>query len=103
MKREEPIFVEVRYTVKNGKREEFCSKVIEQGIAEASRAEEGNMRDEFFYPVENANEVFLIEIWKDEESKKNHGTTEHYMKLTELKSTYVENVQIKCSYQNSID
>lgn len=82
---ERPIFVEVTYTVKNGKRDEFFQKVTESGIAEASRNEAGNMRYEFFYPLASENDIFLIEIWENTDAQKLHGTTDHYKKLTEIK------------------
>lgn len=41
-------FVEVHYYVKDGKRDEFYRTILERGIADASRAEEGNEKYEYF-------------------------------------------------------
>ena len=55
-------FVEVHYFVKDGKRDEFYSAVLESGIAEASRAEEGNEKYDYYFSPNNENEVLLIRI-----------------------------------------
>ena len=46
-----PILVTVRYTVKDGKREEFYRHIVEQSIDTASREEAGNRKYDYYYPV----------------------------------------------------
>lgn len=48
-----PILVTVRYTVKDGKREEFYRHIVEQGIDTASRAEDGNRKYDYYYPTDS--------------------------------------------------
>lgn len=89
------IHVEVTYKVKSGKREEFYRKVMEAGIPEASKNEEGNLKYEYSLPTDSEDEVFLTEIWTSEETQSAHGKTPHYQKLSEIKKEYVIDTQIK--------
>ena len=89
------ILATMRYTVKEGKREEFYRKAVELGIDAASRGEAGNLKYEFYYPVDSENDLCLLEIWSDAEAQKQHGNTAHYRLLSGLKQEYVEKVQIQ--------
>ena len=86
-----PILVTVRYTVKDGKREEFYRHIVEQGIDTASRAEDGNRKYDYYYPTDSEQDLCLLELWDSREAQKIHGTTDHYQKLSNLKATYVTN------------
>lgn len=89
-----PIIVTVRYTVKDGKREEFYRHIVEQGIDTASRAEDGNRKYDYYYPTDSEQDLCLLELWDSREAQKIHGTTAHYQKLSDLKATYVTNAEI---------
>ena len=81
---------------KRRKREEFYKKVLEQGIVEASKKETGNLKYDYYYPLDSANDICLLEIWKNKEEQKKHSATSHYQLLTELKKEYVLDVKIQC-------
>ena len=89
------LLVNVRYTVKPGKREEFLEKAEQQGIIAASRAEPGNCGYEYFRPVDSENTLFLMELWADAEAQAEHSRTEHYQRLQLLKKEYVTGVTIE--------
>jgi quinol monooxygenase YgiN len=93
-KMEHMIWVDVAYVTKSGKREEFYSKLLQQGIITASRREPGNCRYDYSIPTECNNELYLTEIWTDAAAQKLHSSTEHYRKLALLKNEYVEQVKI---------
>ena len=82
-------FVEVHYFVRSGCRDEFYRQVNGLGIADASRAEEGNEKYEYYFSPENRDELILLELWSSPEAVKSHMETGHYKKLAELKEKYV--------------
>ena len=88
-------FVEVHYYVKDGKRDEFYKAIMENGIAAASRAEEGNEKYDYYLSPENENELLLIELWASAEAVQAHGQTPHFQQLAELKQAYVEDTVIR--------
>ncbi|SHO47677.1 putative quinol monooxygenase [Anaerocolumna xylanovorans] len=89
------LLVNARYHIRSGKREEFYSKIEEQGIMKASRGEPGNYKYDYYLPKNSYDDLCLMEIWTNEQTQKLHGLTEHYQKLTALKQEYVETVEIQ--------
>ena len=87
-------FVEVHYYVKDGKRYEFYKAIMENGIAAASRAEEGNEKYDYYLSPENENELLLIELWASAEAVWDHSQTSHFKELGELKKAYVIDTSI---------
>ncbi len=94
------IILLVKYQCKSQMREEFLRAIQENQIDTKSREEAGNLRYEYSYSITNADELVLTEVWKDEESVKIHGASEHFKQLGELKPIYVEETQIE-KYQAS--
>ncbi len=88
------ILVLVRYTIKNGRRNEFLNALSLSRIAEDSRAENGNLRYDVALCAEAENDVLLTEIWVNAKAQELHKTTPHYEKLCLLKTEYVEKVEI---------
>ena len=82
-------FVEVHYFVKDGKRDEFYRAIMENGIAAASRAEEGNEKYDYYLSPDNENELLLIELWASAEAVWDHSQTSHFKALGELEKKYV--------------
>jgi quinol monooxygenase YgiN len=89
------ILVNVKYTIKPGKRDEFLARANEQGIIIDSRAEPGNYQYEYYKPVDSENVLFLMEMWVSSEALSAHGKTEHYQRLQALKKEYVIDVTIE--------
>lgn len=84
----------VYYIVKPGKRDDFYNAVVKSGVPEKSRAEKGNIKYDYYFPVDNENEVLLIEHWKDEAAFKFHTEQEHFKGLQSIKAEYVEDVRM---------
>jgi quinol monooxygenase YgiN len=96
------ILVNVRYTFKLAKRDEFLEKVNEQEIIINSKAEPGNYQYEYYKPVDSENILFLMEMWVSSEAQAAHGKTEHYQRLQALKKEYVTDVTIEKYIVNAI-
>ena len=88
------IVLNVTYKCKPGKAKEFFDSVRKEGIDESSRAEEGNIRYEYYFPAEGGDELLLMEKWKDTEAFASHGQQPHFKRLGELKAEYVNETVI---------
>lgn len=88
------IVLNVRYTAKDGKREEFLSQVESRGILERIRGEKGNIGYEYFISRENENQVLLLEKWEDEQVLEAHLKAPHMAELREIKDCCVESTEM---------
>ena len=63
------ITVNLYYTGKNGSARKFAEEMVSSGVADAIRSEEGNLRYEYFFPMEDAETVLLIDQWENQEPR----------------------------------
>ena len=82
------IIVNLYYTGQNGNARKFAEEMIASGIVDAVRAEEGNERYEYFFPMEDAETVLLIDRWRDQEALDIHHKSEMMKQIAELRDKY---------------
>lgn len=82
------ITINIYYTGENGSARKFAEEMEQSGTVAAIRAEEGNMRYEYFYPKDNAETVLLIDSWKNQEAIDKHHASPMMDKITELRNKY---------------
>ena len=82
------IIVNLYYTGQNGNARKFAEEMTARGIVDAIRAEEGNERYEYFFPMEDAETVLLIDRWKDQEALDIHHKSEMMKQIAELRDKY---------------
>ncbi|MDP3448821.1 MAG: putative quinol monooxygenase [Eubacteriales bacterium] len=85
----------VKYTMKPGTRDAFLQKVEAAGITKITRNETGNLRYEFYCPVDDADAILLLEQWTDFSVVETHRTMDHIKLLVALKKDYVIETQIE--------
>lgn len=83
------IVLNVTYKCKPDMRDEFLEMIYTEGIDVASRAEEGNIKYDYYTPVDNSDDLLLVEKWRDAEALAAHGKQEHFARLGELKKKFV--------------
>lgn len=82
------ITVNIYYKGRNVTAKKFAQEMIESGIADEIRAEEGNERYEYFLPIDNEETVLLIDRWKDRKSLDLHHASPIMKKITILREKY---------------
>lgn len=98
MNTKENLLLNVTYTTKPGKRTAFLNALTQLGVVEKSKQEPGNIRYDYYYPVDAEDQQLLVEIWEDEEALAFHAQTEHYQQLQSIKGDYLINASIEKSY-----
>lgn len=58
------ITVNLYYTGENGNALKFAQEMESSGTADAIRREEGNLRYEYFIPLQDKETVLLIDSWE---------------------------------------
>ena len=83
------IVLNVTYKCKSGMREQFLDKIKKEGIDVTCRAETGNIKYDYYMADTDADELFLLEKWKDADVLTEHTKQAHYIRLGEFKPDYV--------------
>lgn len=89
------IIVNLYYTGKDGNARKFAEEMTARGIVDAIRAEEGNERYEYFFPMEDAETVLLIDRWKDQEALDIHHKSEMMKQIAELRDKYKLHLRVE--------
>lgn len=82
------ITVNIYYTGQNGSARKFAEEMISGGTVAEIRNEKGNIRYEYFYPVDDAETVLLIDSWEDQKAIDAHHGTPMMSKIMELREKY---------------
>jgi len=82
------ITVNIYYRGINGNAKKFADEMVSSGIVNDIRAEEGNLRYEYFFPMDDKETVLLIDSWKDQHSIDVHHASSMMAKITELREKY---------------
>ena len=82
------ITVNLYYTGENGNALKFAKEMLESGDVADIRAEKGNLRYEYFQPVEDPETILLIDSWEDQESIDVHHASPMMGKLAALRDKY---------------
>ena len=82
------LIINIYYTGVNGNAKKFVNEMISSGIVDRIRKEEGNLRYEYFFPVDEPEAVLLIDKWKDEEALDIHHKSLMMKEIAELREKY---------------
>lgn len=85
----------VTYKCKPDMREKFLEAIKGEGIDKACRAEEGNIKYDYYFPADGSDELLLVEKWRDAEALAVHGKQPHFARLGELKNEFVDDTAIE--------
>lgn len=82
------ITVNIYYSGENGSARKFAQEMISSGVVRDIRAEDGNLKYDYFYPVDDEETVLLIDSWKDQNSIDIHHASPMMAKIIELREKY---------------
>ena len=82
------ITVNLYYTGTNGSARAFAEEMVQSGVVTAIRAEDGNLRYEYFFPMNDPETVLLIDQWRDQEAIDVHHASPMMGKIAALREKY---------------
>lgn len=82
------ITVNIYYSGKNGAARKFADEMISSGVVSNIRAESGNIKYEYFYPMDDAETVLLIDSWEDQHSIDMHHASPMMTQIIKLREKY---------------
>lgn len=83
------IVLNVTYKCKPDMRDEFLEMIYTEGIDVACRSEDGNLKYNYYTPVDGSDDLLLIEKWRDADALAAHGRQPHFARLGDLKAEFV--------------
>ena len=82
------ITVNLYYSGGNGNARKFAAEMEESGTAQKIRSEEGNVRYEYFFPMNDPETVLLIDAWENQEAIDRHHASPMMHTIAELREKY---------------
>lgn len=82
------IVVNIYYTGEKGKAKAFAQEMIERGLVEKIQNEAGNLRYEYFLPLNDETTILLIDVWENQEALDIHHQTPMMQEIIELRQKY---------------
>ena len=82
------ITVNLRYTGTDGNARKFAEEMISSGTVDAIRAEEGNLRYEYYQSLDDPETILLIDSWANQEAIDKHHATPMMDTIAKLREKY---------------
>ncbi len=82
------ITMNLRYTGTNGNAKKFAKEMIESGTVAKIRAEEGNLRYEYYVPLDDEETILLIDSWSSQEAIDRHHQTPMMQFIAQAREKY---------------
>lgn len=82
------ITINIYYTGTNGKAKKFAEEMISNGTVDEIRAEKGNLKYEYFLPVNDAETILLIDSWENQQAIDMHHESPVMQKIINLREKY---------------
>ena len=82
------IVLNIYYTGENGKAKDFVQEMIQRGIVDRIRAQEGNLGYEYFLPLDDSETVLLIDRWKNQDAIDRHHASPMMKEIAQLRDQY---------------
>ena len=80
--------VNLYYKGENGSARRFAEEMESSGTADAIRAETGNLRYEYFVPMNDPETILLIDSWQDQASLDIHHASPMMETIARLREKY---------------
>jgi quinol monooxygenase YgiN len=82
------ITVNLRYTGANGSARAFAEEMISSGTVDAIRAEEGNLRYEYYQSLDDPETILLVDSWANQEAIDAHHSSPMMATIASLREKY---------------
>ena len=82
------IIVNLYYTGTNGNARKFAEEMESSGVADKIRSEAGNIRYEYFSPMNDPETVLLIDAWESQEAIDIHHASPMMQTIANLREKY---------------
>jgi len=89
------ITINIYYTGEGGAAKRFAKEMISSGIVEDIKEEPGNLRYEYFFPIDNEETVLLIDSWENQQALDIHHASPMMQKIIDLREKYDLHMEVE--------
>lgn len=82
------ITVNIYYSGTDGNAKRFAEEMLSKGIVDEIRKEKGNLRYEYFFPMNDTETVLLIDSWENQEALDIHHKSPMMERIIALREKY---------------
>ncbi|MDO4198266.1 MAG: antibiotic biosynthesis monooxygenase [Erysipelotrichaceae bacterium] len=82
------IVINIYYSGTDGSARKFAEEMVSTGVVDRIRKEEGNIRYDYFFPMDDEETVLLIDAWKDQEALDVHHGSPMMNEILKLREKY---------------
>lgn len=82
------ITVNIYYTGRDGSARAFAREMADSGVVDRVRAEEGNLKYDYFFPMDDEETVLLIDRWRDQAAIDAHHKSDMMKDIAALREKY---------------
>ena len=82
------ITINIYYSGINGNARKFAEEMLSSGVVDKIRAEEGNLKYEYFFPMDDNEALLLIDSWENQDALDSHHASPMMQKIIELREKY---------------
>ena len=80
--------INIYYKGENGSAKKFANEMRSSGIVEEIRSKKGNLRYEYFEPLDDKETILLIDSWENQDALDKHHKSDTMNKIMELRNKY---------------
>lgn len=80
--------INIYYTGENGSARKFAEEMVSSGVVDRVRSEKGNLKYEYFFPMNDPETVLLIDRWENQEALDEHHKSPMMKEIAELRDKY---------------
>ena len=95
--------INIYYTGTNGNARRFAEEMVGRGIVGDIRSEVGNLCYEYFFPMEDAETVLLIDSWEDQRALDIHHASPMMEQIAALREKYDLHMRVERYVSEDLD
>ena len=80
--------VNLYYTGTNGAAKKFVQDMLDQGIVAKIKAEKGNLKYDYFIPLDDSETILLIDSWENQDALNQHHASQMMQDIAQLREKY---------------
>lgn len=82
------ITINIYYSGENGNAVKFANEMVSSGLVDRIRKEDGNLRYDYFFPMDDKETVLLIDSWENQSALDVHHSLPLMGEIAALREKY---------------